>query len=75
MAKEGKSDWEKVQLDLVNEAGQYTGDGAPMGYPMGFLEILNEYIRQEEAYMYGRISAQEMLKSLEQFANDTISKF
>ncbi|RRD92951.1 sugar ABC transporter substrate-binding protein [Clostridiales bacterium COT073_COT-073] len=74
-AKEGKSDWEKLQLDLVNEAGKYTGDGTPMGYPMGFLEILNEYVRQEEAYMYGKISAQEMLDNLEKFANDTISKF
>lgn len=75
MAKEGKSDWEKNQLDLVNEAEKYTGDGTPMGYPMGFLEILTEYIRLEESYMYGKISAEEMLKNLEQFANDTISKF
>ena len=75
MAQESKADWEKRQLDLVNEAGKYTGDGTPMGYPMGFLEILTEYVRLEEAYAYGKISTQEMLDSLESFANDTISKF
>ena len=46
-----------------------------MGYPMGFLEILTEYTRQEEAYMYGKVSAEDMLASLEAFAKDTISKF
>ena len=74
-AKQTKKDWEKEQLELVNEAGKYTGDGTPMGYPMGFLEILTEYTRQEEAYMYGKVSAEDMLASLEAFAKDTISKF
>jgi len=72
---EGKTDIEKLQLQLVSDAGQYTGDGVPMPFPAGYLEVHTEYTRLREAYIYGQATAEQTLIDLESFANKTIAKF
>lgn len=72
---EGKDEFEQLELELVNSAAQYTGDGDPMPFPPGYLEIHTEFERLQEAYTYGEMSAEEMLTELESFANKTIAKF
>lgn len=74
-SSEGKSEVEQKQLALVNSAAEYMGDGAPMAFPAGYLEIHTEYERLQEAYFYGQKTAEEVLSELESFANMTIGKF
>lgn len=72
---EGKSDLDLRVLELLESAGQYIGDGKPMGFPPGYMEIYNEFNRLQEAYHYNQATAEETLTELEKFSNQTIGKF
>ncbi|MCI8443212.1 MAG: sugar ABC transporter substrate-binding protein [Lawsonibacter sp.] len=72
---EGKSEIEKKELELVDGAAEFTGDGVPMPFPPGYLDVHSEFERLQEAVMYGQSTPEEMMNSLESFANQTIGKF
>ena len=72
---EGKSDLDLRVLELVENAGQYVGDGTPTGFPPGYMEVYNEFNRLQEAYHYNQATAETTLEELEKFANQTIGKF
>ena len=72
---EGKSDVEIKELELVNGAEEYTGDGIPQAFPAGYLEIHTEFERLQQTFMYGEATAEQTMKDLESFAVKTMSKF
>lgn len=74
-AMEGASDVEVKELTLVNGAAEHTGDGVPMPFPPGYLEINTEFGRLREIYLYNQATAEQTMSDLETFAIKTMSKF
>ena len=74
-AMEGASEVEVKELTLVNGAAEHTGDGIPMPFPPGYLEINTEFSRLREIYLYNQATAEETMSELESFAIKAMSKF
>ncbi len=69
------TDFEKLQLELVNSVADNIDEKVMEPYPIGYINIHTEASRILEGYYYGATTAEDALAELETYANDIINSF